>query len=74
MLVISGGIYDLIQGFSSIQCVMLYLMSKVYELSFVTLPTGREIMIMHKLKMMIHCTSKQHGSRCCLETFSESLF
>lgn len=74
MLVIIGGIYDPIQGFFSIQWVTLFLMNEAYELSFVTLLSGREIMIVHKLKIMIRCTSKQQNSVFCLETFSEHVF
>lgn len=74
MLVIIGGIYDPIQGFFSIQWVTLFLMNEAYELSFVTLLSGREIMIMHKLKIMIRCMSKQQNSVFCLETFSEHVF
>jgi len=44
-------------------------MSKVYELSFVTLLSSTEILIMHKFKIMIHCTSKQQNSILCLEGF-----
>lgn len=53
---------------------MLFLMNEAYELSFVTLLSGSEMMIMHKLKIMICCTSKQQNSVFCLETFSEHVF
>lgn len=53
---------------------MLFLMRKIYELSFVTLLSGAEIMVKYKLKIMIHCTSKQQKSVFCLEAFSEHVF